>query len=264
MGKTSLQSHAPEAEAPGRTRWKRWIPAGALCLAAIAFWALGLNRYLDLGWVIQRQNQLLNYVSAHWVTMLTGYMILYAVIVALSIPGASILTIVGGFLFGWIWGGLAALFGATFGALVVFLIARSSLGAVFKHKAGPFLRRLAGGFRENAANYLLFLRLTPVFPFWLVNIAPALLGVPLGVYLWTTVVGIIPGTFAFSVIGSGLGSVVEAQEMANPGCAASGACSVDLDALVTPQLLAAFFALGMTALIPILVRFLRNRRSQKD
>ncbi|WP_209007474.1 TVP38/TMEM64 family protein [Roseibium litorale] len=247
----------------GRSGRKRWIPAGLLVLVAVAFWAFGLNRYLELAWVIQRQNQLQTYVSEHWAAMLSGYMILYTLIVALSIPGASILTITGGFLFGWIWGGLAALLGATFGALAVFLVARSSLGAVFARRAGPFLTRLAGGFRESAASYLLFLRLTPVFPFWLVNIAPALLGIRFNVYLWTTILGILPGTFAFSVIGSGLGSVIEAQELASPGCTVSGACTVELEALITPQLLAAFFALGIAALIPILVRFLRRKSRQK-
>lgn len=245
-----------------RKKGSNWIPLFVLCLAMAAFWALDLDSYLDLALLINRQNELSGYVAGNRAVTIILFTLLYMATVALSVPGASILTIAGGFLFGWFLGGLAALTGATVGATAVFLIARTSFGALLKRKAGPSLARLAEGFRENAVSYMLFLRLTPVFPFWLLNIAPALLGVKIRTYVWTTVLGIIPGTFAFSVIGAGLGSVIEAQEAANPGCSAAGACPVDFKALVTPQLLAAFFALGLAALIPILVRTWREGRGR--
>ena len=175
--------------------------------------------------------------------------------------GASFLTIAGGFLFGWLLAGVATVIAATLGATVVFLAARSSLGTALKARAGPFLARLSSGFRENAMSYLLFLRLTPIFPFWLVNIAPAIFHVPVGTYVFSTLVGIIPGTFAFAFIGSGLDSVIAAQEAANPGCAAAGSCEVDIGAFVTPELLAAFFVLGFASLIPVVLKRLRKKRA---
>jgi uncharacterized membrane protein YdjX (TVP38/TMEM64 family) len=129
-------------------------------------------------------------------------------------------------------------------------------------RAGPWLGRLREGFKENALSYLLFLRLVPVFPFWLVNLAPALLGVSLRTYVIGTAIGIIPATIAFSVAGAGLGSVVEAQNELYAACLAKGpadpeaACPyrIDLSALVTQELLAAFALLGLVALIPVIYK----------
>jgi uncharacterized membrane protein YdjX (TVP38/TMEM64 family) len=128
------------------------------------------------------------------------------------------------------------------------------------------MEKLSGGFREDAFNYMLFLRLVPVFPFWLVNIAPAVAGVGLGTYTITTLLGIIPGTFAFSLAGSGLDSIIEAQKQTYEHClaqygAANCTFSLDARALVTPQLLAAFAALGIVAIIPVVLKKLRSRRS---
>ena len=120
--------------------------------------------------------------------------------VALSIPGAAILTITGGILFGWRVGGLAALLGATTGATIVFLIARGACGESILRRAGPLAGKLAQGFRAHAFNYLLFLRLVPVFPFWLVNLAPAVVGVRLATFVLATALGIIPATFAFALV----------------------------------------------------------------
>jgi uncharacterized membrane protein YdjX (TVP38/TMEM64 family) len=151
---------------------------------------------------------------------------------------------------------------ATLGAVIIFLAARTSLGDTLAARAGPWMSRFREGFQRDAFNYMLFLRLVPVFPFWLVNIAPAVAGVPLGTYALTTLIGIIPGTFAFAVLGSGLDSIIEAQKAMHEACIAEkGAqnCTFSLDAgaLITPELLAAFAALGFVALIPVIVKKLR-------
>jgi uncharacterized membrane protein YdjX (TVP38/TMEM64 family) len=112
------------------------------------------------------------------------------------LPGAAVLTLAGRFLFGWFWGGLASMIAATIGAVLVFLIARTALGEPLAARAGPWLAKLRQGFQEGAFNYLLFLRLVPIFPFWLVNLAPALLGVSFWTYTLATIIGIIPGSFA--------------------------------------------------------------------
>jgi len=247
--------------ANGTSRVKRWVPLVAVvCLMGIGY-ALGWHRYLTLSSLIQERQTLMNIVGSHFALSLLAFVAIYSSAVALSFPGASLLTIAGGFLFGWVTGGFVTVFAATLGATGIFLAARTSLGEYLKKKAGGSLNRLAEGFRTNALNYLLFLRLTPIFPFWLVNIAPAVFNVPLTTYVVGTMIGILPGTFAFAFIGSGLDSVIEAQEAANPGCAAAGTCTVDISALVTPELLAAFFALGIASLIPVIIQRFRSSKT---
>lgn len=242
-------------------RARKWLPMAALAgLMAIVF-STGLQDQLSLSNLIMQRQGLTAFVAHHTVLALLAYILIYLVSVALSVPGASLLTIAGGFLFGWVLGGIATVIGASLGASIVFLVARSSFGDVLTRRAGPFLARLAEGLRTEGFSYLLFLRLTPVFPFWLVNIAPAVFQMPLATYAFATVLGIIPGTFAFAFIGSGLDSVIMAQEAANPGCAAAGTCAIEISALVTPQLLAAFFALGVASLIPVVLKKRRSRKS---
>lgn len=241
-------------------RLRRWLPLLAIvALMALGF-ALGWHRHLTLSTLIKERAQLAGFVEDNLLLAALSYLGVYVVSVALSFPGASLLTIVGGFLFGWLLGGTLTAIGATVGACCIFLAARSSLGAALKAKAGPFVNRLAKGFRDNAFSYLLFLRLTPIFPFWLVNIAPALFDVRLSVYGWATFIGILPGTYAYSFVGTGLDSIIEAQEAANPGCAAAGTCQVDIGALVTPEIVVAFAALGVVSLLPVVVRKLRGGR----
>ncbi|EFO33192.1 mercuric reductase [Roseibium sp. TrichSKD4] len=237
---------------------KAWGPL-ALLVAVMGFgFSQGWHEVLSLSTLIQERQSLISSVENNFLLSLGLFAWIYVCAVALSFPGASLLTISGGFLFGWIVGGAVTVLAASLGATIVFLIARSSFGEFLTQKAGPFVERLSEGFRSNAFHYLLFLRLTPVFPFWLVNIAPALFKVPLGTYAVSTALGILPGTFAFAFIGAGLDSVIEAQEAANPGCAADGTCSVEISALVTPELLAAFFVLGIASLIPVAIKRLRS------
>ncbi|AXS39227.1 TVP38/TMEM64 family protein [Breoghania sp. L-A4] len=238
---------------------KRWGVAGVIVALMAIGYALGWHDYISMSALIMHRDLLIAFVSAHFALSIVVYCALYVVLVALSFPGASLMTIAGGFLFGWFIGGSLTAVAATIGASVIFLAARTSLGASLKERAGPFMARLSGGFRENAFSYLLFLRLTPVFPFWLVNIAPAIFHVPLRTYAIATFFGIIPGTYAYSFIGAGLDSVIAAQERANPGCASAGTCTIDPSALVTRELIVAFALLGVVSLLPIVLKKLRGR-----
>jgi uncharacterized membrane protein YdjX (TVP38/TMEM64 family) len=169
-------------------------------------------------------------------------------------------------LFGGLLGGSVTFVGATIGAVIVFLIAKSAFGEYLLRRAGVKLATFAEGFREDAFSYLLFLRLVPLFPFWLVNLVPALLGVKFKTYLAATMIGILPGTFAFAVIGDGLGSVVAAQESRYRACLAAGRvdCRVDFDVstALTPELFAAFAALGVVALVPVAVKRWRAHKAR--
>lgn len=229
--------------------------------------AMGWHRYLTLEHIAHNRANLKDLIAANPVLSIAVYMALYIAVVALSLPGAALLTLTGGFLFGWLWCGLATVIAATIGATIIFVIAKTALGETLANRAGPWLDRLRTGFQEDALSYLLFLRLVPAFPFWLVNLAPALLGVKLRTYVVGTFFGIIPGTFAYAFAGRGLDSVIEAQEAAHKAClerAAAGSgetCSFALDtsALITIELLLAFAALGIVALIPVVLKKLRGK-----
>ena len=247
-----------EGGARARHPGVRFLPLAILVAAMIAVFGAGAHRSLSLENLIAHRDQLQAFVADQGAAALALYALVYIGTIALSVPGGAFLTIFGGFLFGWLVGGLATVVAATVGALIVFLIARTSVGGALAARAGPRLKRLADGFRDDAFAYLLFLRLVPVFPFWLVNLAPALFDVPLRTFALATAIGIVPGTFAFAFAGAGLDSVIAAQKAAKQACIAAGsadcATGVDLHALVTPKLLVALAALGAVALIPVAVR----------
>jgi uncharacterized membrane protein YdjX (TVP38/TMEM64 family) len=252
----------------GALPWLKRLWPLLLLIAAAAFaLAMGWHRYLTLQELVERREALRAAIEGNLVLALLAFMAIYTATIALSLPGGAVLTLAGGFLFGWLVGGIAAILAATLGAIVVFLVARSALGEPLAARAGPWLSRLRQGFQEDAFNYLLFLRLVPIFPFWLVNLAPALLGVPLKTYALATVIGIIPGTFAFAIAGKGLDSVIAAQQAAHQSCLAKMGpdaeklCPYVLEpgALLTPGLLAGLVALGVVALIPIAVKRFRRK-----
>lgn len=246
---------------------RRYLPLIILVALIGAAWASGVMDYLSLQAVADNRDALVGFVESQYVWALTTFAVAYIVMVALSAPGGAVLTILGGFLFGPLIGGAVTVVAATIGATAVFMIARTSLGDALAKRAGPFLEKMRDGFNENAMSYLLFLRLVPVFPFWLVNLAPAFLGVPLSTYFIGTLVGIIPGTFAFSFVGGGLDSIIAAQREAFDACVAEqGAANcefaLDASAIITPELLGAFVLLGFVALIPVAVKKFRKPKDQ--
>ncbi len=233
-------------------------PLGLLGLLALGF-ALGLHDYLTFDSIAKNRAALANFADQNYILAIVSFILIYALAVAVSFPGATILTILAGLLFGWFAGGLAAIIAATLGATIVFQIAKSSFGDVLAKKAGPFLSRISQGFADDAFNYLLFLRLVPAFPFWLVNIAPALANVKLRTFLISTFLGIIPATFAFASVGAGLDSIITTQQAVQAQCLLSKPimeCPLELSlaSLITTELLLAFAALGFVALIPVVLK----------
>jgi len=232
-----------------------------------AVFASGVHNHLSLETLVRHRMAIDTFIANHGVMAVAAFMAIYIVAVALSIPGALFLTISGGFLFGTIIGGVAAVVGATIGATIVFSVAKSACGETLIRRAGPLALKLAGGFRANAFSYLLFLRLVPAFPFFLVNLVPALVGVRLSTFFAATLIGVVPATFAFAFLGSGLDSVIAAQEVVYRACLASGrtGCQLhfDLGMIATPRLLAALATLGVIALIPVIVKHMRARANSR-
>ena len=226
---------------------KRLLPLAALAAAVAAFFALGLDDYVSFEALRDNRERLLGFVAAHPVVAPLAFVLVYAAVVALSVPGGAVMTIAGGFLFG-IWpGGLYVVLGATLGATAVFLIAKTALGDPLRAKAGPWLRRMEGGFREDAFNYLLVLRLIPIFPFWLVNLVPAFLGVPLRTYVLATALGIVPGSLVYTSVGNGLGAVFD--QGGTP----------DLGIVFRPVILGPILGLAALALLPVLYKRYKDR-----
>lgn len=243
----------------------RWLPLAVVVgLMALVF-AMGWDQYLTFKTIGLNYEALKSFISSHLLVSLLIYAVLYVAVIALSLPGGLIMTLAGGLLFGWQIGAPVTVVAATIGATIIFLVAKTSFGEALAAKAGPWIGKLREGFQENALSYLLFLRLVPAFPFVVVNLAPALLGVPLRTYVLGTFIGIIPGTTAYSIAGAGLGSIVVAQNEVYAACIAAkgeGNCAytIDFAALVTKELLFAGVALGFVALLPVAINWYRKRR----
>jgi uncharacterized membrane protein YdjX (TVP38/TMEM64 family) len=263
----TMSSHpAPEgAQRPAAPRYsfRRLLPLALVVLAACLIAAMGWHRYLSFETLVRHHAAIHEFIVSNRLMAMLAYVAVYALVVALSLPAAVFLTPAGGMMFGGVVGGLAAIVGATAGATVIFLIARTAAGEHLARRAGPLAEKIAAGFREDAFHYLLFLRLVPAFPFFLVNLVPALAGVRLGTFVGATAIGIVPAAFALAFIGAGLDSVIRAQGAAYHACVAAGRsdCRVDFDlqAALTPELLLALAGLGVLALVPVLVKRLRKR-----
>lgn len=248
---------------------RRLLPLALLLAATVLAYGMGWHKLLSFKTIGLHYEALRSFIDAHMGTAVLLYVLIYVAVVTLSLPGALVMTVSGGLLFGWQLAFLATVVAATTGATIIFLIARTSIGRPLVAKMGPWVERLRQGFREDALSYLLFLRLVPLFPFFVVNLVPALLDVPLRTFVVGTFLGIMPATLAFSVAGSGLGSVIEAQNQLYRACIATAddkdQCGyvVDAGALVTPELIAAFVLLGLAALIPVAVKKRSKRHAER-
>ena len=240
---------------------KRWGPLFAIVGLFIAAYAAGLHKLISISSLVNNRVALAEFVSDNIILAALAFVALYAFLVALSFPGASLLTLASGLLFGGFFGGFLTVIAATIGAVVIFLIARSSLGDYLEEKAGPFMKKMAEGCQENAFQYLLTIRLTPVFPFWAVNIVPALLKMKLAPYVLATFIGIIPGTFVFAYIGAGLDSILDNIREEQPGCGEAGTCALNFKQLISTEIIIALFGLAAISILPLLVKKLRGQKA---
>ena len=232
----------------------RFLPV-LLILAALAlFFALGLNRYFSLDALRDNREALNRWVAAAPARALAIFMLAYAGAVAISFPGASILTVFGGFLFGLVVGVPAIVIAATIGAAIVFFASKSALGDLLKGRVTGFVSQMEKGFRENELSYMFVLRLAPVFPFWGVNIAAGLLGVSARNFLVGTLFGIIPGSFVYASIGAAAGAAFDAGE------------DVSLSGiLLKPETLVPIVGLALLSLMPIVLkRFQKKSGAEKN
>ena len=209
--------------------------------------ALGLDLQLALELLREHHSWLLGFVAGAPVLASMKFMVIYAAAVAISVPGVAILTVIGGYLFGWFHGTALVLIAATLAASAVFLLTRSAVGDRLRARAGPAVERFADGFRRNALSYGFVLNLVPIFPYALIIVVPAACGVPLPTFIAGMFLGLVPGTFLFAGLGDGLDHVL-----------ASG-MPLRLTSFVTPEIVLSLGGLAVLALLPVAWR--RMRRS---
>ena len=222
---------------------KRVLPLVIIFVLLGLAWLLGITDYINLETIKSHRGVLLDLVQNQRILSIAGFISVYILAVALSLPIATLLTLLGGFLFGRWAGTLMIVFAATCGATLLFLAARSAIGTTLHEKAGPLYSKVESNMHQNAVGYMLFMRLVPLFPFFLVNIVPAMFNVRLVPYVVTTFVGIIPGTFVYANVGSELGTIDTLGDLASP------------------QILIAFSLLGVFALLPTLYKQFKSNNN---
>lgn len=224
----------------GRGSWRRWAVLGAFAAGLALFFALGGHEWLRFETLKEHRDQLLAITREQGALALLLAFLAYVVVVALSVPGGAVASLAMGLLFGRWVGTLLIVGAATLGATLVFLAARHLFADAARRRLGPRAQRVVDGFEKDAVSYLLFLRLVPVFPFWLANLIPAFTPVSTRVFVLTTAAGIVPGSFVFSNLGESLGRIESP------------------DQLLSPRVLVSLGLLGLLALLPVAVRKLRT------
>jgi uncharacterized membrane protein YdjX (TVP38/TMEM64 family) len=245
-GKSGLATQARSRALPN---WARLLLVAIMLLSALAgFFVFDLDRYLSIQTLADNRDWLLDQVAGNAIAVVLGFIAIYTLVVAASVPGATVLTITGGFLFGTVAGAIYAVTGATLGAIGLFLFIRTGLGNSLRARADTSIERFKRGFHDNAFGYLLFLRLLPLVPFWFVNIAAAVLEVPLLTFVLATAMGIIPGSVVYASFGSGVGFILDEDGTA------------DIGGILTPEVLLPLIGLALLALAPILYKTFKRRR----
>ncbi len=222
---------------------KKIVLLSVIGVVVALFFVFDLGQYLSLESLKSNRDHLRAFYDANAVAMVAAFIGVYIVTVALSLPGATILTLCAGAIFGSVAGTLVVNVGATIGATLAFLAARFLLRDWVEKKFGAKLKPFNDGFSKNAINYMLFLRLVPLFPFFLINLVSGLTQIRLSVYFFGTMFGILPGTFVYANAGSNLASINQLSDIASL------------------EVLGAFALLGLFALIPTLYKFIKSKKN---
>ena len=228
---------------------KKLLPLAIFIIGFIFLINSPLGDYLSFDALQENRQALLEFRDANYLLAVLMFMGLYIICVAFSLPFASFLTITAGFLFAKFTGTFLVVTSATLGALCIFFAAKTVLGDSLRSKAGPWLTKLEAGFKENATSYMLVLRLVPLFPFFVVNIVPALLNVRASTFTITTFLGIIPGSFVFCTVGAGLGSIFDSGEKFTPA------------GILTPDIILALVGLAVLSMVPVLYKKIKGKQS---
>ncbi len=228
---------------------RRWFLLGCLTLLFILFYYFRLHQYLSFDVIQSYQLIIKEWTMLHAVLAVSLYLLFFILMIACGIPGASILTVVGGFLFGSI-AIFYSILATTLGGLLLFLAIRTAFGASIAAKSSGWIKKMEHGFQKNAFNYLLSLRLMPIFPCWISNIAAGALNVPIPTFLIATLLGITPAAIIYVMAGQGLNQFF-----------ASGK-TPDFNLLLTPSLFFPLLGLAMLSLFPVFYKGIKQYRQR--
>ena len=227
---------------------RRFGPLALILAALIAAWASGLTHDLSLHALRTRREALEAAVHAHPLLAVGTYVGIYVLVVGLSLPAALVMTLTGGLLFGGVVGGLAAAIGCTLGSTVIFWVCRTAIGDALRARAGPTVARIEEGVRRDAFSYVVILRLIPVTPLWLANLALGFVDIPTTTYVTASFIGILPVSLVYAGLGSNLNLLFAKHQRP------------DLHLVMQPQVLLPLAGLALLALAPILLRRFRRDR----
>ncbi|WP_204262723.1 VTT domain-containing protein [Methylobacterium sp. BTF04] len=246
----------------------RWLPLALLIVASVTVLVSGAAHLFNLDRLLASRAWLNALVAEDRFRAIVVAYLVYVGAVVVSVPASLFLTMLCGFLFGIVPGALVAVAAASTGAAIVFSIGRGAASDLLLRRAGPRLAGLAAGFRQDAFGYVAFLRLLPLFPFWLTNLAPAAFGVPLRTFVLATILGLTPGAFVYAATGAAIEDVVAVHETAKAACLAAGGFDCDnaltLRALVTPRMVAGLGGLAAFALLTVALRRRLSKRRGAD
>ena len=237
-----------EAKIRPRKAYWRFVPIGMLIAGLTLAYSMGWLDHLSLAALGETRETLKQIVLDNPVLAPAIFVLFYAVVI--SLPAGAVLTIISGFLFGWLAGALYAIVAATIGGTAMFLAARMAFGGFLKNRSGTTPAQFATAFEEDAFSYLLAMRIAPFIPFFIVSITPAFFNVRLKTFLAATLIRVLPGAFAYAWLGHGLDSLLVAAE-------ASGR-ELTVSDLVTPEITIALLALTLVAVLAAIVRKVRG------
>lgn len=230
--------------------FKKWILLFILLSLLLIFFIFGWNNYLNFQSLKVNSHLLLSWANNNYGFVVITFILIYIVATAISVPGAIFLTLLGGFLFGPLFGSILVILSATIGASLVFFAFSMSIGEKLSMSVNPWVSRMRLGFKKHAFSYLLVLRLIPIFPFWVVNIVPALLNVGFKTYIGATFLGIIPGSIIYVFVGNGLKYIVATDKTPN------------LKIIFEPMVFLPLLGLALLSLIPMLYKMFFERRDE--
>jgi len=223
-----------------KKRYYKYIPFSLLLALLCVLWACGVFEFFELSNIQSQQKQIEQYIMTNKVLSALIYIAAYILVVAVSLPCATFMTLIGGFLFGQLLGTIMVVFAATIGATILFVSAKLASQDILRRKAGDWAKKMQRGFQEDAFSYMLTLRLIPLFPFVAINLAAALLQIKLRTFFFATLVGIIPGSFVYVTLGTGLHDLTQ-------------------EASVSPRVVLAFVGLGILALLPVVYKKIKKK-----
>jgi uncharacterized membrane protein YdjX (TVP38/TMEM64 family) len=226
---------------------RRISPVLLLLLLLILFFYFNINQYFTFSSLQAHHQQLISWTNNHYLSAVALFMATYILCVAASFPGALFLTLTGGLLFGLLWGAFFVVISATIGSALIFLTIKYAFSELVAQRASGWVNKMRHGFKNNAFSYLLVLRLIPVFPFWVINIVPALLGVKARIFIFATFLGIIPGTLIYASVGNSLNHLFEQGQ------------TPDLKIIFSPEFLLPLLALAVLSLMPVFYKKMKGR-----